>query len=196
MKSRTLVKSSKIPPSAELVFNGLLHDVYHWDQSVSGGETVKYEAILRHPSVSIIALTDDERVIVIDEEQAFNGRYITIPGGTAESKDYVTEARRELLEETGYAPESIELYGEIDEIVPYSKLEWKGYVFIARGCKKVQDPCLDKGESITVSTRSYGEFISTVMSPDFGISWLSDKFSELMESGEAAIYNSLGITPQ
>ncbi len=169
----------KIPDSAECVFKGVLHDIYQWDQPIRDGQTIRYEAIRHHPSVAVIAVTDDVQILLIKEDQAYNGSYVTIPGGVAQSGDYEDEARRELREETGYSAGTMRLYTVIDEVVPYSKLEWKSYIFLAHGCKKVSPLALDPGESITVVPSSPEDFIAAVCSEGFGITWLRDRFRSI-----------------
>lgn len=69
--------------------------------------------------------------------------------------------RREITEETGYEPLSLELY--LDTIPTEYRLDCHRVTFIARGCKKVSEPHLDPGEKIEVLEMSMDEFIEAVL---------------------------------
>lgn len=145
----------KIPKTAVCVYRGVLHDVYQWKQEMFDGT-----------------------------EQPRYGAYTTLPGGIAERDDLLAEAQRELLEETGYASGDWELWTSID-VVNYSKLEWKSYFFIARGCRKIADPSTDPGEKIAVSTMNFDEFVGYVQQPDFAIDFIKSAIAN------EAVYSQL-----
>lgn len=185
----------KIPIGAKRVFSGVIHDVYQWDQPDTDGKIHRFECLKRKPSVAVIAVTDDNKVLLIDETQPYNGGYTTIPGGIAEGHDYEEEALRELLEETGYAPSKpLKVYGVIDDVVNYSKLEWKSYIYLAHGCKKVQRAHRDASELIITRECEPGDFIDNVLLDSFGIDWLRHKFDSLIKDGGISlVFESLDI---
>ena len=174
----------KIPKTAVCVYRGVLHDVYQWKQEMFDGTERTFEAIRRNPSVTIIAVTNEQEIVAISEEQPRHGAYTTLPGGIAERDDLLAEAQRELLEETGYASGDWELWTSID-VVNYSKLEWKSYFFIARGCRKIADPSTDPGEKIAVSTMNFDEFVGYAQQPDFAIDFIKSAIAN------EAVYSQL-----
>lgn len=161
----------KIPDNAQKVYSGILHSVYQWKQKMFDGSYQTFEAIKRSPSVTVIALTPAGKVLVVDEEQPYNGRFVTIPGGVAESDDLLSNARRELLEETGYESESWEHLVDID-VVPYAKLEWKSHFFIARNCRQTSKIAADPGERLTVREVTVSDFLTLIEREDFAIDYL------------------------
>ncbi len=161
----------KIPANAQKVYQGVLHSVYHWQQEMLDGTHQTFEALRRNPSVTILALTPTGKILVIEEEQPYNGYCVTIPGGTAETDDLFHEARRELLEETGYQSDNWRLWTTID-VVPYAKLEWKSYFYIAHSCRRASTIVDDPGERLSVRRVTIDEFFTIINREDFAIDYL------------------------
>lgn len=104
--------------------------------------------------VGIVAVTSSNEIIVIRQfRPALGCEVIEIPAGLAgdiegsEDEELVSAARRELLEETGYAARSMKplTYGAssagmTDEII---------HLFLATGLSKVANPPRDSSEQIT-----------------------------------------------
>ena len=66
--------------------------------------------------VALIAITDDGKLLLIEQFRVpFDASVIELPAGLAgdsgEAEDLLTAARRELLEETGYAADHFEIVG-------------------------------------------------------------------------------------
>ncbi len=154
-----------IPENAKKVFSGVIFDVYQWQQQMYDGSFKTFEKIGRDDAVNIIAITADNKIIVTEEEQPNKRPFITIPGGKIEKdEDPETAAKRELLEETGYAPERLELFSAIQ---PFSKMDWTIYTFIGRDSKKVAEQRLDNGEKIDLKLVSFEEFLDITEHPLF-----------------------------
>jgi len=135
-----------IPPHAKKVFTGVLFDVYQWEQEQFDGSFVTFEKLKRADTVSVFPITEDGKILIVDDEQPGRKTVITFPGGRVEpGEDPADAAKRELMEETGYAPKELVLWRAYQ---PVSKLDWVLYHFIARGCEKVAEPHLDAGERI------------------------------------------------
>jgi len=105
--------------------------------------------------VLIIAITDDEKMILIEQFRPPVGTHcVEIPAGLVgdipehAGEDLTTAARRELLEETGYEAETMEI---IFEGVPSPGSNTIVITFLlAQGLRKVADGGGDESEDITV----------------------------------------------
>ncbi len=145
-----------IPDNAKLVFKGVLFDVYQWQQEMFDGTKKAFERLKRKDSVNVVPVLDDGRILLIDEEQPGRDPFVTTPGGNIEDGESPEDAvRRELLEETGYACDSLELWLTIQ---PYTKIEWTVHTFIARGCRKIGGQNLDSGEKIALRPVTLDEY--------------------------------------
>ncbi len=149
---------AKIPDNAKKVFEGILFDVYQWEQKMFDGSYATFEAIKKLASIQIIAITTNKKIILLNEEQPHNGKFISLPGGKLERSETPLEnAQKELREETGMQAEIFEFYKETNF---GSTINWPTYYYIARECKKVQDPELEPGEKITIMELNFDEFIA------------------------------------
>lgn len=100
--------------------------------------------------VNIVALTPDERVVMVRQFRAGSGQVtLEIPGGIIDPGETPrTAAERELLEETGHrASEWIDL-GSVHPNPAI--LSNRCHTFLARGCVLARPPLLDEREDITV----------------------------------------------
>lgn len=150
-----------IPEHAEKVFEGQLFDVFQWEQELYDGSKKLFEKVQRTDTTDIIAITEDGKVIVLEQEQPGKGKFFSLPGGSVDrDEDPMDNAKRELLEETGYESKNLSLWHSIQQV---SKIDWALYIFVARNCKKVSDQNLDGGEKIKVLLVSMEEFIDMII---------------------------------
>ena len=56
---------------------------------------------LRHPAVFVVALTDDDEVVLVTVDRHTTGPSVEVPAGGADGPDTLAGAQRELAEETG-----------------------------------------------------------------------------------------------
>lgn len=156
----------KIPDHAKVVFKGILHDIYHWEQEMFDGTFSTFEAIKHKDTVTIVAIVGD-KIIINNEEQPNRAPFVAVPGGVAEDDcDILQNAQRELLEETGYESINWEEWF-VSDVLEHSKLEWDNHFFVARDCKKTQEPQLDSGEKIETRLITLEEFIEIRNEPSF-----------------------------
>jgi ADP-ribose pyrophosphatase len=154
-----------IPTHARRVFQGVLFDVYQWEQPLFDGSTATFEAVRRLPSIQVLAVTPDDRIVLLREEQPYVGRFVAVPGGRVERGLTPEEtALRELREEIGMEPEALVLW-HMERFG--STVEWTGYDFIARRCRRVGEPQQEPGERIEPYLVSFEEFLEEVERPDF-----------------------------
>lgn len=136
-----------IPENAELMFEGVIFDVYQWGQPDFSGGTLRFEMLKRADSVAVLAITDDDKILINYEQQPHAGKFIDMPSGRHDhpEEDELAAAKRELLEETGYTFENWKL---VKCVSNGTKLDHLLYIFVAwREVSKV-DLSLDSGEKI------------------------------------------------
>lgn len=154
----------KIPQDAKLVFKGIIFDVYQWEQKMFDGSFETFEAIKRPGTVQIIPTIAD-KVLLSNEEQPGKPRQTTFFGGRMEDgEEPLLTAKRELLEETGLQSDDWQLYKEYQS---EGKIEWPMFLYVARNCRKVQEPHLDAGEKIDIKEFGFTDFVETVSREDF-----------------------------
>ena len=125
------------------------------------GKVVPEYYVLEYPTwVNIIAITEsDEYVLVRQYRHALDIVEYELCAGTMEASDAspLEAAKRELLEETGYAG------GEWTELTVLSanptSMNNLNHTFIAKGMKKVSSQHLDETEEITVHLFSLEELV-------------------------------------
>ena len=116
----------------------------------------------------MLALTPDDRVVVIEEWREAVGRMNRgFPAGTVEpgDDDFQTTAQRELEEETGYVA------NELDHLTTVEPLNGLAnsvhHHFVARGCRPTGDQRLDDDESIRVETTTRESLLDALAAGEF-----------------------------
>lgn len=155
-----------IPPHAEKVFEGVVFDIYQWQQELYDGSMRTFEKAKRDDTIVVVPSTPDKKLIFLRDEQPQRDPVMTFPAGRMDmgGEDPLTTAKRELLEETGYASEDWTLWKAFQ---PVTKVEWAVYVFIAKNCVKVQEPDPGPGEKIEMSLVTLDDVIAHVEDPTY-----------------------------
>ena len=137
--------------SSEKIFTGKIISLQVDDVELPNGKTSKRE-IIKHPgAVAIIALTVENKIVMVEQyRKAMERSIVEIPAGKLEKGEEPLEcAKRELEEETGYECEKMEhlisFYtspGFADELV---------HVFLAQNITKKENAAgLDEDEFVEV----------------------------------------------
>ncbi len=91
---------------------------------------------VRQPAVFVVALNDDE-VLLVDVDRHTVGHSLEIPSGGSDGEDPLGAARRELLEETGHRAKHWEPIGRLQSL--NGVCEAPEYFFLARGLTLVSE---------------------------------------------------------
>lgn len=158
MKADRIYRKPHLPENAKLVFEGNIFDVYQWEQTLYDGSTTTFEKLSRQDTACVFPVLEDGSILLVEDAQPHRESFLQFPSGRVEQGEMPEEtARRELLEETGYAPEKLEL---LYTSTPADKLDWVFYVYIGRGCKKVEEPKPDPGEKIIPKIVSFDDMLA------------------------------------
>jgi ADP-ribose pyrophosphatase len=100
--------------------------------------------------VNVVPLLDEQRVLMVRQfRQGTRAVTLEIPGGMVNrGEDPEVGARRELLEETGYEADELELIGVVDSNPAIQTNST--YTYIARGLRRVAELDQDDAEDIEV----------------------------------------------
>jgi ADP-ribose pyrophosphatase len=122
------------------------------------GRIVEQYYVLEYPNwVNAVALTEDNKVLMVRQYRHAAGIVsLEIPGGVIDGDELPQDAmRRELLEETGYQFDDIELLCTV--YANPSTANNHTYCYLAKGGKKVQEQSLDEHEEIIVEQYTIAE---------------------------------------
>lgn len=131
------------------IYEGKIVKLQVDDVTLPNGNVAKRE-IIKHPgAVAVIAITDEGKLVVVEQyRKALERSIIEIPAGKLEpGEEPIVTARRELEEETGYGAQSITYLqafatspGFADEII---------HLFVAKDLFKIENKAdLDEDEFV------------------------------------------------
>lgn len=128
---------SEVQLTSEKVFDGKLLQVYRDKIALPNGQTSAREYI-RHPgAVVILAMTDDAQ-IVLERQYRYplQREFIELPAGKIDAgEDDLSCAKRELMEETGYAAREWQYVTTLYPCIGYA--DERLVFFLARGLTQV-----------------------------------------------------------
>ena len=150
-------QNNQLPENAKLVFKGQIFDVYQWEQKMFDGSVEIFEKIKR-PNTAVAIATVGGKILIQEQKQPDKQNwFLSLPGGRCDkNEEPLQAAKRELLEETGYASDDWELWKEINPVI---KMIWTSYIYIARNCKQKSEQKLDAGEKIKTKLIDFEDFL-------------------------------------
>lgn len=149
-----------IPKEAKKVFEGVIFDVYQWEQKLFNGKTATFEMLDRHNSVVIIPV-QGETVYYAHQEQPGRPPFISLFGGQVDAgEESIEAAKRELLEEAGMQSDDWE---HIHTFNPAPKIDWTIDYYVARNVMKVGNQNLDDGEKIEIHETTIDQFTDVMI---------------------------------
>lgn len=93
---------------------------------------------LAHPSVFVVALTDDDEVVLLDLYRYTTRDWSTeVPAGSTDGEDALVAARRELIEETGLEAEEWVEVGRLSALNGIAAAP--EHIYLARGLRPAAD---------------------------------------------------------
>ena len=119
--------------------------------------------IVEHPgSVAIIALTEDNEILLVEQyRKSVERTVLEIPAGKIEIDEEPSEtAKRELEEETGYKADDIEYLLECYSSPGFT--DERIYLFFAKDVKKISDEIGVDNEKLSLIKVEYNEFLKQI----------------------------------
>jgi len=145
--------------SSVVVFSGKFLELRKDSVRLPDGSTTSREYV-RHPgAVAMVALTADGRVL-LERQHRYPLRrdFVEIPAGKLEAEEaHIDTAKRELLEETGYAAAEWTRLGVIHNAIGYSDEAIE--LWLARGLEQ-RGAKLDAGEFLEVLSLPFDEALA------------------------------------
>lgn len=164
----------KMSADAKKVFDGIIFDVYQWQQQLYDGNTATFEMLKRADTVNIIAVTPEKRIVLTKQTQPAKDPFVGMLGGRVDQGELPWDAaKRELLEESGMVSDDWELL--VSQQIA-TKIDWAIFTFIARDCRIEKDQELDGGEKIELMFVEWDQFVEEVTKRGFLDQELSMEF--------------------
>jgi len=118
-----------IKSSAEIYSNDWIRVREDQVTRPDGADGIYGVVAVREPAVFIVALTNQEEVVLVEIDRHTVGRSLEVPAGAADGQLPMEAARRELLEESGYVAEDWRQLGGMSSL--NGICEAPGFVFLA-----------------------------------------------------------------
>ncbi len=123
---------------------------------LADGTECEWDIVAGPDSVAVLALTDEQRVVLARQFRPGPRRILDeLPGGGVDAGESpATAAARELVEETGYVGK-VEIIGSTWLAGNVARRRW---VAVATECRRVTEQRLDGAEQIDVVLRDLADF--------------------------------------
>ena len=171
---------------AQTVYSCEGFDVVNEDVQFPDDTVASYDSVAEGESVVVLPFTADGEVVVIDEWRHPVRRVNRgLPAGGLEpdDDDPADAVARELEEETGYEPGSVE---RLTTVEPANGiLDSVFYYFVARDCTPTGQQNLDYNEDIRVDTTTFDDLVAAARTHDLrdGRTMLGVLYYALFEDG-------------
>ena len=175
----------------------LIHkDQIQWD----GQPAIDYYVVNHADAVAAIPITTEGEILLVGQYRHPIGRYVLdIPGGCIDKGESLQEAiTRELIEETGYRPSTLEFicYFHTDPSMSPQAIT----IFTATNMKKISNPKPEKSSPITVHFFNKHDIYQILVErsrPDIYISssWSVIGLLSYLNSGSGNYSKPFSITP-
>lgn len=155
-----------MPKHAKRVFEGVIFDIYQWEQELFDGSTAIFEKAKRKvDSVNVLPITKNRKIILNKQEQPGELPFIGGLGGRMDPGETPEEtAKRELLEESGITAKRFEL---LHAVQPEIKVDWAIYTFLAKDLNFEGQKALDAGEKNELIEVSLDEFMEIIVEDNY-----------------------------
>lgn len=171
-----------MPDSGKVVFKGEIFTVYQWPQTMYDGTTATFEKLSREDTVGVVAVTDDNKIIITEQQQPSIQPFLSLLGGVVDKGETPFEtAQRELLEEAGGVAVDWKLWFSTQ---PVSKIDWAMYMFVAKNCNLSRPQSLDGGEKIVLRPVTFDEFLKIIFAPNFRDFEVTLRVARILAAGE------------
>ena len=112
--------------------------------------------------MNVIPLTSENEIVLVEQYRyGIEEPTLELPGGMVDAGETHDEtARRELLEETGYAGDTWSYLGKVSSNPAF--LTNYTHLYVVQNCQKVQEQQLDGNERINIHTMPLDDFMEMV----------------------------------
>ncbi|SFK45527.1 NUDIX hydrolase [Cellulomonas sp. KH9] len=130
------------------------------------GRPARYGVVEVRPAVFVVALTDDDEVVLVTTDRYTVGPgSVEVPAGGTDGQEPLVAAQRELAEEAGLTAREWTPVGEVDALNGVARAV--EHVFVARGLAPVAEPAATAREQATegitaVRTVPFGEVLGMI----------------------------------
>jgi ADP-ribose pyrophosphatase len=141
----------------DLIHKGNIISFYEDTMQIPNGNVVKWDFVAHQGAAAVVAVRDDGKLIMVRQyRNALERVTLELPAGCVDypGEPGIDAARRELIEETGFAAESFELLISIYTTVAFcnEKID----IYVAKGLKPGKQD-LDEDEFINVEAYELDE---------------------------------------
>lgn len=152
--------------SSRVVYENPWIRVREDDALAPDGRPALYGVVELRPSVFVVALTDDDEVVLVTTDRYTTGPdSVEVPAGGTDGQEPLVAAQRELAEETGLVAREWAHVGTVDALIGIARAV--EHVFVARGLSPVADAAATRAEQAAegitaVRTVPFGEVLEMI----------------------------------